>query len=358
MFDKPGWETIDAITAQARKFDHKITSMYETGGRATIHQSHLGGMNSRIHTYGQQLGFHALYLVAGEFLTKYPIILRPYQEEDSWSDWLNQELLTRDDGLWLSDGIDRIPIDAQLNLKEKAKKEIVLTSHSKKLLALLNIESHIAQELVVAGDWRSADDIHIHISSALVPCKDATKEAFTLSKKMPFDMWLPSVEYDDEIENSFSRKEPYKPWIVWPYSEARLDARDLLGSISAVRKLHFTKAVNVASQLRAEDPFKRKWIFSNEKIAARSEAWVSHRERGQDESECGRRLVCSSELLSDVLQKESAELLVLIILTNYEEGYSGHGSKFWHTTAVVRVNQSLDFEYYCGAANKLHEMKY
>ena len=358
MFDKPGWETSDAITAQVRKFDQKITSMYENGGRATSHQSHLGGMNSRNHTYGQQLGCHAFYLVAGEYLAKYPVILHPYQEEDSWSDWLNHELLTRDDGLWLSDGIDRIPLDAQLNLKEKAEKDIVLTGDSTKLLALLNIESNIAQELVVAGDWRSADDIHIHISSALVPSKDATKMAFTLSKKQPFDMWLPSVEYDDEIENSFSRKEPYKPWIVWPYSEARLDERDLLGSISAVRKLHFTKAVNVASQLKAEDPFKRKWTLSNGKIAARSEAWVSHRARGKDESESGRRLVCSSEFLRDVLQKESAELLVLIKLTHYKAGYSGQGSKYWHTTAVIRIKQSLNFDYYPGVTNKLHEMKF
>lgn len=358
MFEKSGWETSDAITAQVRKFDQKITSMYENDGRTISQRSHVGGMNSRHQTYGQQLGWHALYLVAGEFLTKYPIIQHPYEEDDSWGDWLSRELLTRDDGLWLSDGVDRMPIDAQVNLKEKGKKDIFLTGDSTKLLALLNIESSIVQELVLAGEWRSSDDIEIHISSALVSTQDAIKSAIQLSKEEPFQMWLPSVEYDDGIENSLSRKEPYKPWIVWPYSEARMDELDPLGTISVVRRLHFTKAINAVCSLKPVDPFMRIWTDIDGKIAARSEAWVSNHTRGQDGSDSGRRLVSSSEFLTNALKKERAELLVLIKLRRYENGYGGQGSKYWHTTAVIRINQSLDFEYYSGVANKLHEMKY
>ena len=169
MFDRSRWETKDAMTAWVRKYDQQITSMYESGGRTTRQRDHIRGMNVRYHLYGQQLGWHALYLVAGEFLAKYPVVQRPYDENDSWHEWLRRELLTRMDGLWLADGVDRPPVDAQVNLYEKGEKGLVLTGDKAKLLDLLKVGSSIADELVVAGDWRSADGIGIHIASALIP---------------------------------------------------------------------------------------------------------------------------------------------------------------------------------------------
>lgn len=67
IFDRSRWETKDAITLQVRKYDTKVASMYDNGGRATRYRHRMTGMNPRYHTYGQQLGWHALYLVAGEF---------------------------------------------------------------------------------------------------------------------------------------------------------------------------------------------------------------------------------------------------------------------------------------------------
>jgi hypothetical protein len=241
MFYRSRWETKDAMTAWVRKYDPKITSMYENGGRSDRHRDRIRGMTSRYHFYGQQLGWHALYLLAGEFLAKYPVFQRPYDDDDSWREWLRRELLTRNDGLWLADGVDRPPVNAQVNLYEKGKKGLVVTGNKAKLLSLLNIESSTREELVVAGDWRSADGVGIHITSALLPPRYAKKLARHLSQEDPFQAWLPRVEgYDDGGEYSHSKKEPYNPWIVWPSIEARLDETDPLGVTSAVRRLHFT----------------------------------------------------------------------------------------------------------------------
>lgn len=49
---------------------------------------------------------------------------------------------------------------------------------------------------------------------------------------------------------------------------------------------------------------------------------------------------------------------MLVILRRYDKGFGSRDSQYWHTTAVVRVDQSLDFEFYPGAVNKLHELKY
>jgi len=358
MFDRSRWETKDAMTEWVRKYDPQITSMYDSGGRSARHRDYTGGMTSRYHFYGQQLGWHALYLVAGEFLAKYAVVQRPYDDDDSWREWLRRELLTRNDGLWLADGVDKLPVDAQVNLYEKGEKGLVLTGEKAKLLSLLNIGSSVAEELVVAGDWRSADGIGIHITSALVPPHPAKKLALQLAREDPFQAWLPGAEGDDGGEYSRSGKEPYKPWIVWPSVEARLDESDPLGVTSAVRRLYFTKAVNAISSLKPLGPFRRTWADPTGRVAARSEAWGFNPAHGEEESISAKRLVCSSGFLKDVLLKGGTELLVLVILRRYDRGFGSRDSQYWHTTAVVRIDQALGFEFYPGASNKLHVMKY
>lgn len=359
IFGRSRWETKDAITAWVRKYDEKITSMYESGGRTTHQEDRLRGINSRHHLYGQQLAWHALYLVAGEFLAKYPTVKRPYDGDDSWGEWLRRELLTRRDGLWLADGIDRMPLEAQVNLYEKGEKSAVLTGDEKKLLALLNIQSSIAENIVVAGDWRSADNIGIHVTSALVSPRDAKNLALRLSKEDPFQAWLPLAKEDgDGEEYSRSKMESYTPWIVCPSYASRLDETDPLGADSVIRRLHFTRAINAISSLKATDPFKRIWTDSKNKLAARSEAWGRNRTYDKEEWISGERLVCSADFLKNVLVQQRAELLLLIILRRYDKGIGNRESQYWHTTAVIRVEQSLDFEFYPGAINKLHVMKY
>ena len=359
MFDRSRWETKDAMTAWVRKYDKHITSMHESGGRSIRHRNRIIGMTSRYHVYGQQLGWHAFYLVTGEFLAKYPVVQRPYDDDDSWREWLRRELLTRNDGLWLADGVDRPPVDAQVNLYEKGEKGLVLTGDKAKLLSLLTIESSIAEEVVVAGNWRSADGIGIHIMSALVPPQHSKKLALELSQEDPFQAWLPQAEGDDSgDEYSRSEKEPFKPWIVYPSIEARLDETDPLGVTSAVRRLYFTKAVNAIGSLRALDPFRRMWADSKGRVAARSEAWGRNAAHDEEESISADRLVCSSKFLKDVLVKQGVELLVFVKLRWYKKGFGTEESQYWHTTAVVRIDQSLVFEFYPGADNKLHVLKY
>lgn len=359
MFDRSRWEMKDAMTAWVRTFDPKITSMYESGGRFVRQRERISGLSARYHCYGQQLGWHALHLVAGECLEKYPVAQRPYDDDDPWQEWLSRELLTRNDGLWLADGVDRVPMDALVNLYEKGEKELVLTGEKTKLLALLKIKSLIAEDVVVAGDWPSADGIGIRITSALIPSQHAEQMTLKLSQEDPFQAWLPRAEDDiGGSEYAGHRKSLYEPWIVWPSIVARLDETDPLGVTSAIRRLRFTKEINAINSLTASDPFKRTWIDPKGQVAARSEAWGRNPMHNEEESVSGDRLVCSSDFLKDVLAKRHTDLLVLIILRRYDKGYGSQQSKYWHTTAVVRIDHSLNFEFYPGVVNELHEMTY
>jgi len=358
MFGRSRWETKDALSTWVRKYDPHIKSMYETGERSVRQRDRFRGMTGRYHLYGQQLGWHALYLVAGEFLSKYAVVQGPYDNNNPWREWLKRESLTRTDGLWLADGVDWTPVDAQVNLYDKGEKGLVLMGDKAKLLSLLKIQSFIGEELVVAGNWHSADGIEIRIISALAPRRDANNLALQLSQEDPFRAWLPRVEEDEDGgEYSHSENEDCKPWIVWPHGEAGLDESDPLGVTAAVQRLYFSKAMNAISSLKAVDPFKRTWVDSTGQ-AARSEAWGRNPTHDEQEAISAERLVCSSRFLKDVLLKRRADLLVLVVLRRYDKGSGSRDSQYWHTTAVVRISKTLDFEFYHGAINQPHVMKY
>jgi hypothetical protein len=223
----------------------------------------------------------------------------------------------------------------------------------------LGIESSIENKLVVGGDWHSADNIGIRVTSALAPPRKAKALALGLCNENPFRAWLPLFEeHQDGDEYYRSGKEPYQPWIVWPSTEMRLDGTDPLAAYSAIRRLHFAKTVNAVGMLKTTDPFKRKWIDSEGRVAALSQAWGRIRMRDEGDPMSGERLVCSADFLKTVLAKHRAELLLLVVLRRYDKGLGSRGSQYWHTTAVIRVKKSLDFEFFPGLINELHVMKY
>ena len=70
----------------------------------------------------------------------------------------------------------------------------------------------------------------------------------------------------------------------------------------------------------------------------------------------GVRLVCKTDFLQKVLEANKADLILLIGLHRYESGHRGYNSsKFTNTVSVLRIKKSLEFEYYQGAVNKVHQ---
>ncbi len=73
-----------------------------------------------------------------------------------WGEWLGRYLNTRQDGCWLSDGTDVMPLDAIPILLERAKEGIVLTGDKGKLMKLAGLSPHLGDELIVEGRWQSS----------------------------------------------------------------------------------------------------------------------------------------------------------------------------------------------------------
>jgi hypothetical protein len=347
-----------SIREAVKNLDPLLDNMYNNDGR-TIPRDGYGTPRSDYDTYGRYIGWHGLHLAAGKCLSQFPVTDDSY-DKNPWADWLRRYLLTRQDDLWLADGNDVQPLETRMNLLERNGSEIVITGNRQKILKTANIASDDIGEVVVEGDWRSADDVKVSVSSAMVPVDQAESLAIKLVKAEPFQCWLPT--YDSSTDgNEYERNgaaTPYIPWVVVPSFESRLDEYDPFGSICAGRRPFFRTEINAVMAIRKAEPFGRVWVNSGGKVAAHAEAWGREAKREREPDYMGTRLVCTPEFLSGVLAAHKTELLVLIKFERYEESLGKRAGGFSHTVGVVRLTQSLDCKFYRGAVNKLHERKY
>lgn len=163
---------------------------------------------------------------------------------------------------------------------------------------------------------------------------------------------------EPRAESSHNEKPGCTAWLVRPTTDARLDDTDPLAAHSVVRRPRFTKNVNALGSLRPTDVFQRAWTNAGGKLAARSEAWGRNAEHEEGESKSGERLVCTADFLQTALAAKKQDLLILVILRLYEKGFGNRESQFWHSTAVLHVRQSLDFDFFAGSHNQLHVSTY
>lgn len=355
VFGQPGWKVKDMIGAEVHAIDPSVTTMYEARGRNMPNGHRMAGLDSKYHSYGHYLAWHGLVRVATDLLADYPVTNDWYYDKP-WKEWLHRHSLTRTDGLWLSDGMDRPPLRTRVNVLEQGKDGLVLSGDKTLLKALAGIEdATISTDIVVEGRWKTPDNVDVYISSALVQPKKARRLGKELLEKEPFFTSLPTYEgYEDKDEDLRSGKEEFEPWIVTPEAEGRLDVDDPLAVIDVERRPRFTKKAIADYSLRPTDPFARLWRLARGKKAATSDAW-GHESRYNERSYSGVRLNCSPGLLTNVLSDRNRELLILIKLQRYEERVRGiSDSRFSHSVAVVRIKKDLRYEYLVGAVNHIH----
>ncbi|MFZ3114610.1 MAG: ATP-binding protein [Syntrophales bacterium] len=355
VFGRPGWDVRDRLSEEVHGFDPEAKSMYDKGGREEGGSHRLAAMNSSYHTYGQQLAWHAMFLVAGRFLRLYPVTDDSYND-NPWQDWLNGYVLTRKDGLWLSDGLDRPALGVVVNLLEKGERNLAITGDKAKLMNLISFGSGAGKEIVVNAFWTSLDNITVGITSSLVSHNVCESLAKKLIEEEPFFAWLPNYgESDDGSEYFHDRRDWGLPWVVCPERGGRLDEEDPLGSIRAMHRPNFTKYINRTFSIKFNDPFRRIWKDSSGRKVARAEAWGCGNKYEDEKCPSGVRLVCSEEFLRGVLSRLDKDLLLLIKLRRYEERTGSVDSKFSHTIAVVQIKKNLELAYHKGAVNKIHE---
>ncbi|WP_426237648.1 NACHT domain-containing protein [Pseudomonas sp. TWP3-2] len=356
MFGKAHWYAEDAINQWVRKHDSEITHMSDQGGRTVYRRRGHHTFSTDHHTYGEQLCWHALHAVAGEFLSQLPVVQGPYDEQDPWEDWLNRRVLTRKDGLWLADATDSRPLATRINLREANEGTVGLTGTSSTLQSLLGIGSAMGEWLVVDGEWKSIDGINVHIRSAMVPAEESALVAYELAGEDPFQAYIPRlVEYEDADPEAEQSHLPFRPWIVDSDCDEGIDASDTLGVVQAASRLKLARNVNAFAQIAMADSLGHRWVDPSGAVVVHSDIWNQAADRYEEHRSSGTQLSCRSDLILKYLTANNAHLLILIVLRKFEPGFGDRSSRSRYTMAVIEVTESLGVTYHPGRSNKLDE---
>ena len=274
-----------------------------------------------------------------------------YWGDDAWGEWLSSYLLTRKDEFWLSDTLDLIPLDVKNILLEEKGKSLVLTKKKNVLLGLANIVDSINDTLIIGGRWNSIDGVKIDISSAFVPKERSKRSAADLSKKDPWQLWVPRIENDDDgVGYSRNCDHDLIPWLISNDTHARLDQYDTYGSVVGCERYHIANDIVEGYKLKCSDQFSRFWHDESGKLILKSEAWRGPTTvDGTDEEYSGLRLHCDTNFLGQILSDCELSLILVIRLQRYQKDYRTSG-EFSHSVAVVEINEKLEFKYRKGSS--------
>ena len=363
VFGQPCWKVADMMAGIVHRIDPTVKTMYEAAGRESRYRRVSYGMTTRYHTHGQQLGWHALFLAAGKLLRDHPVTDDSWYEYDScgepWGEWFARYGLTRDDGVWLSDGTDRTPLDTVKFLLQKKKNDLVIIGGREKMLALAGLSPDVGKELVVQGRWFSVDNVRVDISSALVPPRMASAMARRLIREEPMFVWVPCFD-ENEDDSEFVRgdKKEYRPWIVCPSGGAQLDEHDPYGVSLANFRPRLAHEFTTRCSLSKKDAFGRVWNDRRGRPVLSAEAWGRDDNKMEDGPHAGTRLICASSLLRRILTKYDRDLLILLKLERYVKESNHSDSCFAHSVSVARITKACDLEYFGGRVNHTHETQW
>lgn len=359
LFDCDRWVTRDALSLWVHQRAPGVTSMYDLGGRLDSRRSSHGEMSEAQHRYGEHLCWHGLYAVAGQFLRDFPVAVSTYRGNQPWQEWLSEQVLTRDDGLWLADGTDWRGATTRVNLREATDQGIELTADTSKLCSLLGIGNAVGEWVVVDGDWYSMDGVEVHVRSSMVPSEESDSVAKDVAAQDAFQVDAPALEEHEEGDPRWLKfKAPFHPWLVITHARAGIDQTDVFGAVRAAERTRLTKEAINFGGLTRKDPFGREWVDRSGATVFRVETWCQYVDRHEGQRSTGDQATCRSSFLRDFLRAQACDLICVIRLCLSDPGRGDRKSRYWHTTLVVRITPLLEVTLYPGLANAMHESRF
>lgn len=251
------------------------------------------------------LTYHAMFCTAGELLATYPIRYRKDYEENLWESWLSRHILTREDGKWVSDRKDIMPIDLYFDVSEEINKENWQFSvQSEDFDRCLRLNQPDFKFLPINGNWKiNSEDVDI--TSALINSKssDALLRALQTVEN-PNDAYL--APYHD---SNISKDSTFimSGWVSSNSStELRLDQFDPLAKI-AYPPVSPAPNIQRLCKLTA-DSERRIWKDPKGEIAFNSQVWGDFKEY----TEYGERLQINYDFLLGLLGRINKDLLVKV----------------------------------------------
>jgi hypothetical protein len=297
IFGIPTWKVADGCVAWIRKWNRKIEYMHDFGGRErpSGYSDFSTGAGEKFQSYGAYLARHALALEAGRLLLTTPLT----SEEgifDSWEEWRADYSPTREDGLWLADGVGKVP-DFALHdlLGDESTDRSRPCSDQALLRGLVGVsqQGQISQELMVDGSWSSPDGVRAHVSSVLVPPRQAMLAGRAIATAPLMDMWLPRLESSEDEDDHLrfgQEVTPLEAWVTDRNADLKIDDNDTFAVRQALQRPRPSTRITRAFRLRPRQPWLDAWTAKGGRVAFRSLAWGRKVGVGErEDSDSGRR---------------------------------------------------------------------
>lgn len=304
IFGAHRYETGDHIAGWIRRWQPDAANMW--GGnrgwdRTPVNETWVG-----------HLGWHGLFLTAGDFLQSRPLVVSEW-DPNPMARYLEQELLVRKDGFWVADETVLTPPDAY-----KPRRHRDHLPRRSTLPTVIGLGEPHPERVVVNGSWKSGDEVEFWVRSALVSPKDARAAAAALSLSSQYDVWLPLQSDLDDYHHRDPG--PFRPWLTaldLTY-EAGLDLKDPYASSDARSGVRPADDMVGLFNLTAADPFQRIWTDRAGAKVLATEVWGGMDGRGHHGTDrSGHRTWAPTGFLRSVCQDRAATLIVLTYSSIY-----------------------------------------
>lgn len=312
--------------------------------------------SDRYENYREHIQKHALYSAATTLIDNRPIVLRNYDfsDEMAWAEWLSENDVSFDDGMWLADRKNAKPSAADQRLLGPKEKDQETLISKGELLRIVGLEGASEQSFFpIYGHWKSPDDVHVRIVSALVKRRGAVRICQDLSKREDHDLWLPTMGADGKPDDHLS-KNPCDPWLWSPETyPLGIDEGDQLACrYSAARPrlgIDLTKKLGLSC-----DEHLSRWFDRDRNLVMQSNVWGRwEQERETQVQEDGVLLSVSREWLADALEQLGKHLVYYVTVEKYKSYNDYDRSSGAKAVFVGLKKEPLDLRVWkAGAASK------
>ncbi|MGM5053302.1 NACHT domain-containing protein [Rhizobium sp. 814_E9_N1_1] len=159
---------------------------------------------------------HALFGAVTKLLATKPIVVRSYEANDAspWLEWRDRYDITFEDGSWLSDRKDAVPVAARDSMLGRRDGQQETLQDQDALLAKIGLMGADADAAIpIYGRWSSPDDVSVSIVTALTDPKGAIGRCASFAKLPSHDLWLPEMWDEGYYDLRYRDKTVIEPFI-------------------------------------------------------------------------------------------------------------------------------------------------
>lgn len=274
------------------------------------HHSH--GSYPRVDDLFFYLSYHAMMVVAGKLLATAPVHYDPDDPLDNFHNWLKGHDLSRNDGGWLADRRDQIPLERPAWKDEKETDEWRWSITKKDFDRILLTPDGL---LNLWGRWKwfsGHREESIRVYSSLVSQERSIALLRALqSVDNPYDFRIPDA--DDNLQIDFEGYQ-LKGWIVDRSCESGIDIRDPWSAAIMYPPPEPAAYIIDLMKLNADNEHRRWFVQDDHTYVICSQVWGHFQEKDEEEKnyESGDRLQASFEFIVSLVRELQMDLIVEI----------------------------------------------